>query len=71
REVPIPMVALVATALYAAINEWRTGIQVVAEFSASAYLDVYRGHIDTFDYIKEHRISCYHTTLAEIYRQAR
>lgn len=87
REVPIPMVALVATAvsaatyptvltnmmnqMYAAIHEWRNGTQIVTEFSASAYLDVYRGHIGTFNYIKERRADAVHTILCDIYSQAR
>ncbi|KAH9166781.1 hypothetical protein EDB89DRAFT_2075508 [Lactarius sanguifluus] len=40
REVPVPMVALVATAMYATLNEWRTGKSQVLEFSANTYLDV-------------------------------
>ncbi|KAF8269645.1 hypothetical protein EI94DRAFT_1699341 [Lactarius quietus] len=38
-EVPIPMVALIATALYVAIYNWQTGEQVVTEFSANAFLN--------------------------------
>ncbi|KAN0141977.1 hypothetical protein V8E53_000439 [Lactarius tabidus] len=40
-EVPMPMVALVATALYAVIYEWRMGKQQIADFSTNSYLDVY------------------------------
>ncbi|KAN0116523.1 hypothetical protein V8E52_005904, partial [Russula decolorans] len=58
REVPIAMVALVATALYAAIQEWRTGVQRSVEFSTNAYLDVYNGH------------ESFHTMMTDIYRQA-
>ncbi|KAH9042828.1 hypothetical protein EDB84DRAFT_1559325 [Lactarius hengduanensis] len=51
REVPAPMVALVATAMYATLHEWRTGVAQVTEFSANTYLDVYRSNTDTFNYI--------------------
>ncbi|KAF8259191.1 hypothetical protein EI94DRAFT_1813767 [Lactarius quietus] len=46
-EVPIPMVALVAMALYAILHVWCTGNQEVMEFSTNTYLDVYQGHINT------------------------
>ncbi|SRR6266702_4597872 len=87
REVPVPMVALVATAvstylpsyehtnsnyqLYASIHEWRTGFRQVVEFSASAYLDVYQGHINTLRLIQEKRGKKFHLMMADIYSQAR
>ncbi|KAI9429385.1 hypothetical protein H4582DRAFT_2089337 [Lactarius indigo] len=70
REVPIPMVALVVTALYATLYEWRTGEQQVTEFSASAYLDVYNGHINTLRQIKERRSGAFRAMMSEIYTQA-
>jgi hypothetical protein len=88
-EVPIPMVALVATAvspaskyltyiltvtyqqLYAALYEWRTGEKKVAEFSATSYLDVYEGHVNSLLHIRDERNSAFHTTMADIYAQAR
>lgn len=69
-KVPLPMVALVATALYATIHEWRTGEQQIAEFSANAYLDVYLGHINTLKHIREHREGAFHLMMADIYMQA-
>ncbi|KAN0126122.1 hypothetical protein V8E53_015374 [Lactarius tabidus] len=70
HEVPIPMVALVATALYAALYEWRTGVQQVAEFSANGYLDVYLGHVNTLKHIQEHRAGAFHFMMADIYTKA-
>lgn len=69
-EVPISMVALVATALYAAIREWRTGKHMMAEFSTNSYIDVYEGHVNTFLYIRDHRNNAFHTMMADIYAQA-
>ncbi|KAN0127723.1 hypothetical protein V8E53_014443, partial [Lactarius tabidus] len=69
-EVPAPMVALVATALYATIYEWHTGEQHIAEFSANAYLDVYLGHINTLKHIKEKHEGAFHLMMADIYTQA-
>ncbi|KAF8259410.1 hypothetical protein EI94DRAFT_1707127 [Lactarius quietus] len=69
-EVPIPMVALVATALYAAIYDWQTGEQVVAEFSANAFLDIYNGHVNTLKHIRERHEGAFHLMMADIYAQA-
>ncbi|KAF8262113.1 hypothetical protein EI94DRAFT_1809271 [Lactarius quietus] len=66
-EVPVPMVALVATALYATIYEWRTGEQQIAEFSANAYLDVYHGHVNTLNHIQDKRPGAFHLMMADIY----
>ncbi|KAI9429942.1 hypothetical protein BJY52DRAFT_1200336 [Lactarius psammicola] len=70
REVPIPMVALVATALYATLYEWRTGEQQSMEFSANAYMDVYLGHVNTFNHILENREGAFHTMMSDIYTRA-
>jgi hypothetical protein len=87
-EVPIPMLALVATAvssliffsfqchsdifqLYAAIYEWRNGERQSKEFSANAYMDVYQGHIDTLNHIRERRNSAFHVMMADVYSQAK
>ncbi|KAF8256473.1 hypothetical protein EI94DRAFT_1646045 [Lactarius quietus] len=69
-EVPIPMVALVATALYATIYKWRTGEQQITELSANAYLDVYHSHVNTLKHIQEKRPGAYHLMMADIYKLA-
>ncbi|KAN0132250.1 hypothetical protein V8E53_010016 [Lactarius tabidus] len=70
QEVPILMLALVATALYATIREWHTGEQKVMEFSANAYLDVYFGHVNTLNHIAEQWEGAYHVMMADIYARA-
>jgi len=87
-EVPVPMVALVATGvshafvclhkqctnsiqLYAALHEWRSGVQQVAEFSATAYGDVYVGNIGTMESIQVKRQNAFHVMMADIYSRAR
>lgn len=70
NEVPVTMVALVATALYASLYEWRGGEHQPAEFSANSYLDVYDGHVNTFNHIKERHLGAYHTMMADLYAQA-
>ncbi|KAN0129043.1 hypothetical protein V8E53_013193 [Lactarius tabidus] len=69
-EVPIVMVALVATALYVTLYEWRHGDQQVREFSANAYLDVYLGHVNTLKHIRENHNGAFHLMMADIYAQA-
>ncbi|KAN0139146.1 hypothetical protein V8E53_003035 [Lactarius tabidus] len=69
-EVPIHMVALVATVLYATIREWSTGEQVIAEFSANAYLDVYNSHVNMLKHIQERHEGGFHLKMANIYTQA-
>ncbi|KAH9033539.1 hypothetical protein EDB85DRAFT_1890212 [Lactarius pseudohatsudake] len=70
QEVPISMVALVATALYATLYEWRNGEQQVTEFSANTYLDVYLGHVNTLNHICVNREGVYHLMMADIFAQA-
>jgi hypothetical protein len=57
--------------LYAALYEWRTGEQQVAEFSANAYLDVYIGHVNTLKHIRDHRPGAFHLMMADIYIKAK
>ncbi|KAF8257247.1 hypothetical protein EI94DRAFT_1709340 [Lactarius quietus] len=70
REVPVPMVALVATALYATLYEWHTGEQQNHEFSANAYMDVYAGHMNTLRHVMENWVSAFHIMMSNIYVQA-
>ncbi|KAH9173191.1 hypothetical protein EDB89DRAFT_2068943 [Lactarius sanguifluus] len=70
REVPMSMVALVATALYATLYEWRGGQQQTAEFSANAYMDVYLANMNTLKHILNHRERAYHIMMSDIYAQA-
>ncbi|KAH9023986.1 hypothetical protein EDB84DRAFT_1564551 [Lactarius hengduanensis] len=51
----MPMVALVATALYATLYEWHGGAQQISEFSANAYLDVYLVNVNTLKHILNNR----------------
>ncbi|KAF8258428.1 hypothetical protein EI94DRAFT_1835042 [Lactarius quietus] len=70
RKVPVPMVALVATALYATLYEWRTGEQQAHEFSANAYMDVYAGHVNTLRHIMENREGAFHIMMSDIHTRA-
>ena len=56
--------------LYAALYEWRTGYHQSSEFSANAYLDVYNGHVHTFNHIFENRNGAFHKMMAFIHMRA-
>ncbi|KAH9012014.1 hypothetical protein EDB84DRAFT_1569409 [Lactarius hengduanensis] len=70
QEVPISMVALVATALYATLFEWRTGEQQSMEFSANTFLDVYLGHVNMLNHICMNQDGVYHLMMVDIFSQA-
>jgi len=57
--------------LFAALHEWRSGMQQVVKFSANTYLDVYLGHIGTLEHIQRKRESAFHAMMSDIYSQAR
>ncbi|KAH8980128.1 hypothetical protein EDB86DRAFT_3088168 [Lactarius hatsudake] len=67
----MPMVALVATALYATLYEWRGGEQQTTEFSANAYMDAYLANMNTLKHILNHRARAFHIMMSDIYTQAR
>ena len=56
--------------LYAALYEWRTGALMPMGFSANAFLDVYQGHVNTFQHIRDQRSASFHTMMADIYSRA-
>ncbi|KAH9991226.1 hypothetical protein BJV77DRAFT_1068369 [Russula vinacea] len=59
-EIPDAMVALVATAVYCALAEWRTGKRVSASFTQAGYEDVYRGHVSMLQELRnQHPNQCH------------
>ncbi|KAI0697496.1 hypothetical protein C8T65DRAFT_582555, partial [Cerioporus squamosus] len=70
KEIPIPMLAFVGTAIHAALTEWRTGTHSHVSFSADAFLDVYNEHKLLLNGIKTHNPRGFHTLMHRLYRQA-
>ncbi|KAF8267786.1 hypothetical protein EI94DRAFT_1801196 [Lactarius quietus] len=70
HEVPVPMVALVVTALYATLYEWCTGEQMTHGFSANSYMDVYAGHVNTLRHVMKNRERAFHVMMSDIYTRA-
>ncbi|KAH9023265.1 hypothetical protein EDB84DRAFT_1564786 [Lactarius hengduanensis] len=64
------MVALVATALYATLYEWRGGEQQITEFLANAYMDAYLANMNTLKHILNHQERTFHIMMSDIYTQA-
>ncbi|KAN0109460.1 hypothetical protein V8E52_009254 [Russula decolorans] len=69
--VPDAMVALVATAVYSAVFDWRNGKKEPVDFMTGAYLDVYDGNINTLKNMRLNHPSKYHTMMADIYAKVR
>ena len=57
--------------LYAAINEWRTGVHQPTEFSTDAYIDAYNGHVGTLTHLRTERTSAFHVMMSDLYNLAR
>ncbi|KAI9430687.1 hypothetical protein BJY52DRAFT_1232354 [Lactarius psammicola] len=70
REVPKVMVALVATAYYAALNEWHTGERKPCDFTANMNLDVYDSNIWSLNKIETQRTEYFHKMMADIFKLA-
>jgi hypothetical protein len=56
--------------LFAAIEEWLTGKHIGVDFTSNAFADVYNGHVNTFNHIREGREDAFHVMMADIYSQA-
>ncbi|KAI0703891.1 hypothetical protein C8T65DRAFT_654546 [Cerioporus squamosus] len=70
KEIPIPMLAFVGTAVHAAISEWRTGNHTHVTFSADAFLDVYNEHKILLNGIKSKNPRGFHSMMHRLYREA-
>ncbi|KAG6839280.1 hypothetical protein C0991_004153, partial [Blastosporella zonata] len=68
-ELPMAMVAMVATATYATLNDWNTGYFKKSKFNADAYKDVYRGHELVINDILAKRPHAYHCLMADLYSE--
>ncbi|KAF8056056.1 hypothetical protein FPV67DRAFT_1678529 [Lyophyllum atratum] len=69
REVPLPMVCMIATAAYAAIEDWNSGFLKKSEFNADEYEDNYRGHELFLNNIRASNPAAYHRLMADIYNE--
>ncbi|KAH9941882.1 uncharacterized protein BXZ73DRAFT_41778 [Epithele typhae] len=70
REIPIPMLALVCTAIHVSLSEWRQGTHKTSPFTADAYLDVYNEHVLLLNGIKDNNVRAFHTTMHRLFVSA-
>ncbi|KAJ7814889.1 hypothetical protein B0H14DRAFT_3149262 [Mycena olivaceomarginata] len=70
RELPDPMVALGATAVYASLVEYRmTGRRQNIPFTEDAYEDIYRNHIATLEQTRKNARKGMHRILHELFTE--
>ncbi|KAH9041105.1 hypothetical protein EDB84DRAFT_1267264, partial [Lactarius hengduanensis] len=68
-EIPGPMLALVATCIHSALDDFRSGAQKKVEFNADRYEDIYKTHMEFLSHIREGSITKYHRLMAGLYSQ--
>ncbi|KAI0833352.1 hypothetical protein BC628DRAFT_1308004, partial [Trametes gibbosa] len=71
NEIPMPMLALVGTALHASLNEWRSGSHKPSAFSSDSYGDAYNEHILLLQGIQLKNPRAYHVMMHRLYRHAK
>ncbi|EPQ56094.1 hypothetical protein GLOTRDRAFT_126179 [Gloeophyllum trabeum ATCC 11539] len=65
------MLALVSTAIHAAIDEWSSGTVMQLDFSGNRFAAVYTAHKDTLKHIQKTSPKFYHETMAYLFKTAR
>ncbi|KAJ7177257.1 hypothetical protein C8R43DRAFT_1118264 [Mycena crocata] len=64
------MVAVAATAVYAALVEYRmTGRRQTIQFTEDAYEDTYRNHLATLESVRDHAPKSLHKNLHELFTE--
>ncbi|KAF8878335.1 hypothetical protein BD779DRAFT_1676926 [Infundibulicybe gibba] len=67
KEVPIPMLALIATGVYAATKEWETGSRIKTEFGGKLFEMTYQRHVEFLDTILAEKPNAFHAMMHRIY----
>ncbi|KAI0690833.1 hypothetical protein BC835DRAFT_1433959 [Cytidiella melzeri] len=66
-ELPIPIVALAATAVHCALLEWKTGEHSKLSFHGDTYQPVYERHVKVLEDIRNDHAK-YHRMMADLYK---
>ncbi|KAF8993878.1 hypothetical protein BDQ17DRAFT_1431380 [Cyathus striatus] len=66
-ELPIAMVALGATAVYAALLEWVEGIKTSRSFDGNVFAIIYESHVETLEGMREDHLRAFHVIMHELY----
>ncbi|KAI9457388.1 hypothetical protein F5148DRAFT_1322478 [Russula earlei] len=67
KEIPIPMLALVATSVYATTKEWECGPHIKADFGSNIFENTYRWHVNFLWKILKDGPNKFHTMMHWIY----
>ncbi|KAG5637418.1 hypothetical protein H0H81_004625, partial [Sphagnurus paluster] len=69
KELPLPMLCMISTAIHAALDDWSTGFYRRTEFNADTYEDVYRGHELFLNTIRSKKPLAYHRLMADLFKE--
>ncbi|KAF8063167.1 hypothetical protein FPV67DRAFT_1672208 [Lyophyllum atratum] len=67
KEVPIPMLAHVATSVYASLKEREEGARVPADFDSAVFENTYKRHVDFLESIRKDAPKKFHAMMHRIY----
>ncbi|PIL26403.1 hypothetical protein GSI_12164 [Ganoderma sinense ZZ0214-1] len=67
KEIPAAMLALVSTAIYASIEDYKHAPYEAGKFEVNSYLHVYKQNIAALDAIKTGNLEAYHALLHGLY----
>ncbi|PIL24484.1 hypothetical protein GSI_14239 [Ganoderma sinense ZZ0214-1] len=68
KEIPAPMLALVSTAIFAAIDDFKHAHYDAAKFEVNLNLHVYRRNMAFLDHIKDKNIDAFHTLMHGLFK---
>ncbi|KAF8991494.1 hypothetical protein BDQ17DRAFT_1433065 [Cyathus striatus] len=66
-ELPIAMVALGATTVYAALMEWKNSIKLAKSFDGNLFASTYQYHMESLETIQEQCPKAFHAIMHELY----
>ncbi|KAI0323663.1 hypothetical protein GY45DRAFT_1376158 [Cubamyces sp. BRFM 1775] len=68
KEIPVAMLALVSTAVFAAIDDHRSSSCEASEFTTNSYSAAYKRVINILSSLKERSLEAYHDVLHDLYK---
>ncbi|KAF8989237.1 hypothetical protein BDQ17DRAFT_1434597 [Cyathus striatus] len=68
-KLPIAMVALGATAVYATLLEWKDGIKMMWPFNGSIFATTYQDHMETLEALKGEYPNVFHVIMHMLYNK--
>ncbi|KAI0733365.1 hypothetical protein C8Q72DRAFT_813353 [Fomitopsis betulina] len=70
KELPMAMVALVATSVYASLNNWVDGVRKASDFDTARVCDAYKVNIALLEAIKASSTKKYHVLMHGLFKKA-